>query len=63
MFADLTAEQFAAQRTAAETEAATVAARNERRALYDAFENAIGTAEQAEKISEMRTMLDAVEAG
>jgi hypothetical protein len=60
---DLTVEQFAAQRTAAETEAATVAARNERRALYDAFENAIGTLEQAEKISEMRTMLDAVEAG
>ena len=62
-YKDLTAEQFAAQRTAAETEAATESARNERRALYDAFENAIGTNEQAEKIAEMRTMLDAVGAG
>jgi len=62
-YKDLTVEQFAAQRTAVETEAATTAARNERRALYDAFENAIGTSEQAGKITEMRTMLDAVEAG
>lgn len=62
-YKDLTVQEFAAQRTAAETEAAATAARNERRALYDAFENAVGTAEQAEKIAEMRTMLDIVEAG
>jgi hypothetical protein len=62
-YKDLTVEQFAAQRTAAETDAAVTSARNERRALYDAFENAVGTSEQAEKIAEMRTMLDAVEAG
>jgi hypothetical protein len=62
-YKDLTVEQFAAQRTTAENEATTLAARNERRALYDAFENAIGTSEQSEKISEMRTMLNAVEAG
>ncbi len=62
-YKDLTVEEFAAQRTAADAEVATTAARNERRALYDAFENAIGTGEQAEKIAEMRTMLDAVEAG
>jgi len=62
-FADLTVEQFAAQRTAAESEAAAFAARSERRALYDAFENAVGTSEQAEKIAELRTMLDALEAG
>jgi hypothetical protein len=62
-YKDLTVQKFAAQRTAAETNAAVTSARNERRALYDAFENAVGTSEQAEKIAEMRTMLDAVEAG
>lgn len=62
-YKDLTVQEFAAQRTTAETEAALTSARNERRALYDAFENAVGTSEQAEKIAEMRTMLDAVEAG
>lgn len=54
--------------TAQQCEAAWVAyqfelARNDRRALYDAFENAVGTSEQAEKIADMRTMLNAVEAG
>ena len=62
-YKDLTVEQFAAQRTAAETEAAATSARNERLALFNAFQNAVGTSEQAEKIAEMRTMLDAVEAG
>lgn len=62
-YKDLTVEQFVAQRTAAEAEAALTEARNERRALYSAFENAVGTSEQAEKIAEMRTMLDALEAG
>lgn len=62
-YKDLTVEQFAAQRTAAEIEAAATAARNERLALFNAFQNAIGTSEQAEKVAEMRTMLDAVEAG
>jgi hypothetical protein len=62
-YKDLTVEQFATHRTAAENEAAATAGRSERRALYDAFENAIGTNEQAEKIAEMRTMLEALEAG
>jgi hypothetical protein len=52
---------------AEECEAAWVAyqfevARSDRRALYDAFENAVGTNEQSEKIAEMRAMLDVVEA-
>lgn len=63
LFADLTVEQFASQRTTAESEAASTAARSERRTLYDAFENAVGTPEQSEKIGKMRTMLDALEAG
>ena len=62
-YKDLTVEEFAAQRTAAEAEAAATSARNERLALFNAFQNAVGTSEQAEKIAEMRTMLDAVEAG
>lgn len=62
-YKDLTVEQFAAQRTTAESEAASTAARSERRTLYDAFENAVGTPEQSEKIGKMRTMLDALEAG
>lgn len=62
-YKDLTVPEFAAQRTAAETEAAATSARNERLALFNAFQNAVGTSEQAEKIAEMRTMLDAVEAG
>lgn len=40
-----------------------VTARNDRQTLFDAFQNAVGTNEQAEKIAEMRAMLDAVEAG
>lgn len=45
-FATLTAEEFAAQRTAAETEAAANLARNERLELFNAFQNAVGTSEQ-----------------
>lgn len=63
MFSELTVEQFATQRTDTETEVATIIARNNRRSLYDTFENAIGTSEQPAKIIEMRTMLDALEAG
>ena len=63
MFSELTVEQFATQRTDTETKVATIIARNNRRSLYDTFENAIGTSEQAAKIAEMRTMLDALEAG
>ena len=63
MFSELTVEQFATQRTDTETKVATIIARNNRRSLYDTFENAIGTSEQAAKIIEMRTMLDALEAG
>jgi hypothetical protein len=62
LFADLTVEQFAAQRTAAELETSEAIGRAERRALFDAFQNAIGTSEQAEKIAEMRAMITAVEA-
>jgi len=63
MFSELTVEQFATQRTDTETKVATIIARNNRRSLYDTFENAIGTSEQPAKIIEMRTMLDALEAG
>lgn len=62
-YKDLTVEQFATQRTDTETKVATIIARNNRRSLYDTFENAIGTSEQPAKIIEMRTMLDALEAG
>lgn len=62
MFSELTVEQFATQRTDTETKVATIIARNNRRSLYDTFENAIGTSEQAAKIIEMRAMLDALEA-
>ena len=63
MFSELTVEQFATQRTDTETKVATIIARNNRRSLYDTFENAIGTSEQPAKIIEMRTMLDTLEAG
>ena len=62
MFSELTVEQFATQRTDTETKVATIIARNNRRSLYDTFENAIGTSEQPAKIIEMRAMLDALEA-
>ena len=62
MFSELTVEQFATQRTDTETKVATIIARNNRRSLYDTFENAIGTSEQPAKIIEMRTMLDTLEA-
>jgi len=58
-YKDLTVEEFAAQRTAAQTEAATTEARNSRRALYDAFENAVGTNEQAARKAELLTALEA----
>jgi len=45
-YKDLTVQEFAAQRTAAETEAAETSARNERLALFNAFQNAVGTSEQ-----------------
>ena len=58
-YKDLTVEQFAAQRTAAETEAATIAARNALTAVFHAYLNAIGTSEQFD----MKTdLLDALEA-
>jgi hypothetical protein len=55
----LTVEQFAAERTAAETEAATTTSRNTRRTLYDAFENAIGTSEQAARKADLLAALEA----
>lgn len=57
LFADLTAEQFAAQRIAAEASAA----RQALRLRIDAAWNQIGTAEQAEAIAEFRAIADELE--
>ena len=59
LFADLTTEQFAAQREAAET----VATRQALRLRIDAAWNQIGTTEQAEAIAEFRAIADELEAG
>jgi len=58
-YTDLTAEQFAAQREAAEA----IAARQDLRARIDAAWNQIGTSEQAEAIAEFRAIADELEAG
>ena len=57
-YKDLTVEQFAAQRAAFENAAITVTKCNERRALYDAFENAVGTSEQAERTADLVEALE-----
>jgi hypothetical protein len=57
-FADVTANQCALVWAA---DLAQIA-RSDRRALYDAFDNAVGTSEQVDKIAEMRAMLNSVEA-
>lgn len=59
-YKDLTVEQLAAQRTNAETEASGRAMRNARRALYDAFENAVGTSEQDERKADLLAALEAM---
>ena len=57
LFADLTAEQFAAQRQAAES----VAAKQALRSRIDAAWNQIGTSEQAVGIVEFRAIADELE--
>jgi hypothetical protein len=59
LFADLTVEQFSAQRAAAETEAATTAATNQLVAVFHAYLNAIGTSEQADRKDDLLTALEA----
>lgn len=60
LFSDLTVQQFEAQRTAAETEAAVATARNALTATFHAYLNAIGTSEQADRKAELLTALEAV---
>ncbi len=57
-FADLTPEQFAAQRTTAEGEQAALAIR----ARLDTIKNQIGTSEQADGIADLRAIADELEA-
>lgn len=58
-YKDLTVQDFAAQRTAAETEAALTAERNALRAAFDAYLNAIGTNEQSDRKADLLTALEA----
>jgi hypothetical protein len=60
LFADLTVEQFSAQRQAAQAAAATEAARNVLTTVFHAYLNAIGTSEQSDRKADL---LDALEAG
>lgn len=59
-YKDLTVPEFAAQRTAAEAEAATIASRNALAETFNAYLNAIGTSEQPGRKADL---LDALEAG
>lgn len=59
MFADLTAEQFAAHRESAEA----LRLRSELRSRIDAAWNQIGTSEQADGIADLRAIADELEAG
>lgn len=61
LFADLTVQQFAAQRTSAETEAALTAQRNALRLRLDTIWNQIGTSEQADAIADLRAIADELE--
>lgn len=58
-YKDLTVQELVAQRTAAETEAASTAARNERFALFNAFQNAVGTSEQTARKADLIAALEA----
>lgn len=57
-FADLTVDQFAAQRTAAESEAEATEARNELTSVFHAYLNAIGTNEQADRKADLLMALE-----
>jgi len=59
LFADLTVEQFAAQRTAAETEYAAIALRAELTTAFHAYLNAVGTSEQTDRKADLLTALGA----
>ena len=59
---DLTVEQFAAQRTTAETEAALTAQRDALRTRLDTIWNQVGTSEQADAIADLRAIADELEA-
>lgn len=59
LFAELTVEQFAAQRTAAQEDATATAKKNLRHQLFDAFENAVGTSEQAARTADLIAELEA----
>ncbi len=58
-YKDLTVQQFAAQRTAAEAEAETLATRHTLAVTFNAYLNAIGTSEEAEKKADLVTALEA----
>ncbi len=58
-YKELTVEQFAAQRTEAETEAATIAVQNALTAAFHAYLNAIGTSEQSGRKADLLTALEA----
>jgi hypothetical protein len=56
---DLTVEQFAAQRTTAETEAAAFATKTALTTAFHAYLNAIGTSEQGDRKTDLWTALEA----
>lgn len=58
-YKDLTVEQFAEQRAAAQTATAAATAKTQRRTLYDAFENAVGTSEQDARKADLIAALEA----
>ena len=63
-YKDLTVEQFAAQRTAAETETAASAVRSEAYTeLNERINPAIATGDRAEIVAALRTAADTLEAG
>lgn len=55
----LTVEQFAAQRTESESQAATITSRNALTEAFHAYLNAIGTSEQADRKVDLLTALEA----
>ena len=61
-YRDLTVEQFAAQRTAAQAEAALTAQRNDLRSRFDTIWNQIGTSEQSDAINDLRAIATELEA-
>lgn len=59
-YKNLTVEQFAAQRTAAEIETANTSTRNALTMAFNAFLNAIGTSEESDKKAELTTLVEAI---